>query len=69
MPTESQIMEKVHAIDRTQGEHGVKIDNLESWVEDIHKTLKGLESKVTLFSGALIGIQIAIQFAFQIWGK
>lgn len=60
-------MEKVHNVDKTQGEHGVRIENLESWVGDIHKTLKDLDSKVKLGTGILIGVQVAIQFAFKVW--
>jgi hypothetical protein len=65
MPTESQTMEKVHEIDREQGQHEVRIRNLESWVNDIHKTLKSVELKVTLAGGAFL----AIEFFFKIWGK
>lgn len=45
----------------------MKIDNLESWVGDIHKTLKDLDSKVKVGTGILIGVQVVIQLAFKVW--
>ena len=65
MPSESQILERVHVMETTQATHTEKLANLDSWVTDIHKTLKSVEYKVTLGVGGLL----AIELFFKIWGK
>jgi hypothetical protein len=65
MTPELQILERVHKVETAQATHTEKLINLDSWVTDIHKTLKGVEYKVTLGVGGLL----AIELFFKIWGK
>ena len=58
-------MEKIHTVENQTGRHSVRLDNLDAWVGDIHKSLKNVERNVTLASGAFL----AIELFFKIWSK
>lgn len=59
--TDSTILERVHEMETSHARHDVKITNLESWVGDIHKSVKGLEKKASMALGALLVIEVLIK--------
>lgn len=63
MPTETEIIERIHNLENTQGQAGVKLENLERWIHDINKTVKALDKKMLLATGAFL----AIEFVFKYW--
>lgn len=65
MPTDSQMLERIHVMERIHSAQVEKILNLEAWVSEIHKTLKSVEMRVTLGMGGFLGIELF----FKIWGK
>jgi hypothetical protein len=62
IPSDSTILERVHDVETIQARHDVKLENLEEWVHDIHKTVKGLEKKASMLLGALIVIEVLLKF-------
>lgn len=63
MPTESQIMERVHEVDKEHAETRTRVDSLEKWVASINKTVRATDRKVTLGIGAILGIELV----FKLW--
>lgn len=60
-PGESSLLERVHDMENSQARHDVKIGNLEDWVRDIHKSVKGLEIKASMLLGALVVVEVLLK--------
>ena len=58
MPTETAVMERIHAIENRQSVCSVEMLNMGKLVAEMQKTLKAVEVKMTLATGAFLAIEI-----------
>lgn len=62
MATETEIMERIHNVETMQTVYASEMKSMERIVSEIQKTLKAVEVKVTLATGAFLAIEIFSKF-------